>query len=430
MVWFQPFGGSMTHPRISELSNGLRIVQQPMAHARSVSLGIWVGTGTRAEPKEINGVAHFLEHMAFKGTHKRTARAIAEEIEAVGGHLNAYTARENTAYYAKVLADDLPLALDIISDIVQHPTFDPEELERERGVILQEIGQCYDTPDDVVYDHFQETAFPDQPMGRPVLGTIDTVNSMSRDAVRDFMADRYDAGNMVLALTGAIDPDHVEDLAEKAFERVAPARDRAITPASYQGGAYREERDSEQVHLLMGFEGPSYDSAEYYTAGVLSALLGGGMSSRLFQSIREERGLVYSIYSFAWTFADTGLFGVYAGTGEEDVAELVPVLCDEILNVSDTLSDAEIDRAKTQVTASLLMSRESTGGLVDQLGNQMLVHGGPVAEADQVAKIAAVDREQLQGLARRVFATKPTLAALGPLSRLESYDRIADRLKA
>lgn len=420
---------SKSGPRLTTLPNGLRIVQEPMAQARSVSLGIWVGTGTRAEPKEMNGVAHFLEHMAFKGTQRRSARAIAEEIEAVGGHLNAYTARENTAYYAKVLADDLPLALDIIADIVQNPIFDPEELERERGVILQEIGQCFDTPDDIIYDHFQETAFPDQPMGRPVLGTVDTVAPMSRDAVRGFMRERYNADSMVLGVAGAIDPALVDDLAAKTFERMAPAAQHDMASASYKGGEYREDRDSEQVHMLMGFEGPSYGSSDYYTAGVLSALLGGGMSSRLFQSIREKRGLVYSIYAFAWTFADTGLFGVYAGTGQNDVAELVAVLCDEIVGLADSLTDEEILRAKAQITASLLMSRESTGGLVDQLGNQVLVHGAPISEADQLARIESVDRHALAAMARRIFATPPTLAALGPLSQLESYDRIADRLK-
>ncbi|WP_421881603.1 M16 family metallopeptidase [Pacificispira sp.] len=420
----------MSSVRIDTLSNGLRVATDSMPGTRTASVGVWVGTGTRAEPSEINGVAHFLEHMAFKGTKSRSARDIAEEIEAAGGYLNAYTARENTAYYAKVLAEDLPLAVDIVSDILQNPTFDEVELERERGVILQEIGQCHDTPDDLVFDLFQEVAYPDQSMGRPVLGTADSVRRMPRESIRDFMRQRYAGRNMILCAAGGVDHDSVLALAEEKFQTLGAVQDSEVPQAHYQGGEHRLDRDSEQVHLLLGFEGPSFAGTEYYTANVLSALLGGGMSSRLFQSIREERGLVYSIYSFAWTFADTGLFGIYAGTSEDDVSELVPVMADEILGLADTLTDAEIARAVTQVKASLLMSRESSGGRCDQLGNQMLVHGRALDEAEQVAAVERVGKAELQDLARRIFATTPTLSAIGPLSRLESYDRIADRLRA
>lgn len=420
----------MTVARVSTLPNGLRVASDAMAGARTASVGVWVGAGARVEPAQINGVAHFLEHMAFKGTEKRSARQIAEEIEAVGGHLNAYTARENTAFYAKVLADDLPLAVDIISDILQKSTFDPEELERERGVILQEIGQCHDTPDDVIYDHFQETAYPDQAMGRPVLGTGETVGAMDRDAIRGFMSRRYAGENMILGVAGAVDHDRFVDLAGEAFHSLGPAIDTDVPAAKYTGGDFREDRESEQVHLLLGFEGPSFGSADYYAAGVVSALLGGGMSSRLFQSVREERGLVYSIYSFAWTFADTGLFGIYAGTGAEEVEELVPVVADEVLSITETISEEELVRAKAQVRASLLMSRESTGARSDQLGNQMLVHGRPLSEDEQIAALEAVDVASATAVARRIVASTPTVAAIGPLGRLESHDRIADRLRS
>lgn len=420
----------MSTVRIDTLSNGLRVATDVMPGTRTASVGVWVGTGTRAEPREINGVAHFLEHMAFKGTTSRSARQIAEEIEAAGGYLNAYTARENTAFYAKVLAEDMPLAVDIVADILQNPTFDEVELERERGVILQEIGQCHDTPDDLVFDLFQEVAYPDQSMGWPVLGTAETVRRMPRDSIRDFMTRRYAGTNMVLCAAGGVDHDSFVALAEKKFQTLGRAENTDVAPARYLGGERRLMRDSEQVHLLLGFEGPSFDGEDYYTSNVLSALLGGGMSSRLFQSIREERGLVYSIYSFAWTFADTGLFGIYAGTGEDDVRELVPVMTDEILGLAESLTDAEIARAITQVKASLLMSRESSGGRCDQLGNQILVHGRALDEAEQVEAVEKVGKTELQTLARRIFATKPTLSAIGPLSRLESYDRIADRLRA
>lgn len=420
----------MSSVRIDTLSNGLRVATDTMPGTRTASVGVWVGTGARAEPKEINGVAHFLEHMAFKGTRSRSARQIAEEIEAAGGYLNAYTARENTAYYAKVLAEDLPLAVDIVADILQNPTFDEVELERERGVILQEIGQCHDTPDDLVFDLFQEVAYPDQSMGRPVLGTSETVRRMPRDSIRDFMARRYAGENMVLCAAGGVDHDRFLAIAEEKFQALGAVQETEIAQADYQGGEHRLNRDSEQVHLLLGFEGPSFAGDDYYTSNVLSALLGGGMSSRLFQSIREERGLVYSIYSFAWTFADTGLFGIYAGTGEDDVGELVPVMTDEILGLADSLTDVEIARAITQVKASLLMSRESSGGRCDQLGNQVLIHGRALDEAEQVAAVERVGKAELQALARRIFASRPTVSAIGPLSRLESYDRIADRLRA
>lgn len=420
----------MTTARLSTLPNGLRVASDAMTGARTASVGVWVGAGARVEPAPINGVAHFLEHMAFKGTESRGARQIAEEIEAVGGHLNAYTARENTAFYAKVLADDLPLAVDIVSDILQKSVFDPEELERERGVILQEIGQCHDTPDDVIYDHFQETAYPGQAMGRPVLGTTDTVGVMDRDAIRGFMARRYAGENMILSVAGAVDHDQFADLAGEAFQSLGPAIDTDMPEAAYVGGDFREDRDSEQVHLLLGFEGPSFGSSDYYAAGVVSALLGGGMSSRLFQSVREERGLVYSIYSFAWTFADTGLFGIYAGTGADEIEELIPVVADEILSITETISEEELVRAKAQVKASLLMSRESTGARCDQLGNQMLVHGRPLSEEEQIAALEAVDVASATAVARRIVASAPTVAAIGPLARLESHDRIADRLRS
>jgi predicted Zn-dependent peptidase len=416
-------------PQITTLDNGLRIATDPMPGLRTASVGVWVGAGARVEPAEINGVAHFLEHMAFKGTKRRSARHIAEEIEAVGGLLNAYTSRENTAYYAKVMADDLPLALDIIADILQNSTFDPQELERERGVILQEIGECHDTPDDVIYDRFQEVAYPGQAMGRPVLGTVDTVREMPRDAIRDFMAKRYAGENMVLCAAGGLDHELFAQLAAEKFQNLGPAQETDNPRAVYRGGEYREARDSEQVHLLMGFEGPSFEGQDYYTAGVLSALFGGGMSSRLFQSIREERGLVYSIYSFSSTFADSGMFGLYAGTSEKDVAELIPVVADEICSLADTLTEAEISRAIAQSKASLLMSRESTNSRSDQLGNQMLAHGHSISEADQLKALDAVDHGALTAMARQIFASPLSLAAIGPVSQLESYDHIADRLR-
>ncbi|MEQ8442520.1 MAG: pitrilysin family protein [Alphaproteobacteria bacterium] len=415
--------------RIETIGNGLRVATDAMPGVRTASVGIWVGAGTRVEPADINGVAHFLEHMAFKGTKRRSARQIAEEMEAAGGHMNAYTARENTAYFAKVLSEELPLAVDIIADIMTEPSFDPAELERERGVILQEIGQCHDTPDDVVFDYFQECAFPDQGMGRPVLGTAETVRAMSRDAISGFMSSRYGTDSMILCAAGDVDHDRIMDLAADRLGDVAGADAGMPEPAHYEGGDIRIDRDCEQVHLLLGFNAPSFREADHYAVAVLSSLLGGGMSSRLFQSVREERGLVYSIYSFVWPFSDTGLFGIYAGTGEQDVVELIPVVAEELLGVTETIGAEEIARAKTQIKSGLLMGREGTGGRCDQLGSQMLAFGRSLSESEQIAAVDAVSEADLKRVAAGLLSGRPTVAALGPVRHLESYDKISDRLR-
>src|SRR6266550_102270 len=284
--------------RLSTLPSGLRVATDRIETVDTVSLGIWVDVGTRHEPPEINGVAHFLEHMAFKGTNRRSARGIAEEIEAVGGHLNAYTSRESTAYYARVLKEDVPLALDILADILQNSTFDPEELERERTVILQEIGQANDTPDDIIFDNFQERAFPEQPMGRPVLGRPEIIRQLSREAVMGYLREHYGAARMILSAAGNLDHDRFVDLAATLLSGMTAERAIATEPARYVGGDHREARDLEQLHLVLGFPGLPLGDPDYYAATVLSTAFGGGMSSRLFQEVREKRGLVYSIHSF------------------------------------------------------------------------------------------------------------------------------------
>ncbi|HXA72502.1 MAG TPA: pitrilysin family protein, partial [Stellaceae bacterium] len=302
--------------RVSRLANGMRVVTDSMDTVETASIGVWVGVGTRHEPAEINGVAHMLEHMAFKGTERRSSLAIAKEIEAVGGHVNAYTSREQTAYYAKVLAGDVPLALDILSDILQHSVFDAAELERERQVILQEIGQAEDTPDDIVFDYFQECAFPDQGMGRPVLGRAEIIRRLDRGTIADYMHRHYGAAGMVLAAAGKLDHDQVVSLAERLFTALPEVAVARAEAPRYKGGDLRKVRDLEQVHVVLGFPGLAFNDPDYHALSVLSAALGGGMSSRLFQEIREKRGLVYSIYSFIHAYSDSGLFGIYAGTGE------------------------------------------------------------------------------------------------------------------
>jgi len=416
--------------RLTRLPNGLTIVSEHMPRVETVSFGAYVAAGTRHESAAENGVSHFLEHMAFKGTEKRDALAIAREIENVGGHLNAYTSRENTAYYCKVLKEDVGLAADIIGDILTHSTFIPEELERERGVILQEIGQANDTPDDIIFDHFQTTAYPGQPLGRPTLGTEDVIKAMQRSTLTDYMRHHYGPERMVVAAAGAVDHDRMLDLVQTHFAdlpQVAPPPPEA---ARYAGGEFREDDDLEQVHIVLGFPAAGYKDRLYYPSLLLSTLLGGGMSSRLFQEIREKRGLVYSIYSFAHPFQDGGLFAVYAGTGEKEAEELVPVTVEELRKVQTDVTQDELDRAKAQFRASLLMSMESTGSRTEQLARQIQVHGRIIPVEETKARIAAVTIEQVQEAARAAFRAPPTLAALGPAAKVPGLAEIAGRLAA
>jgi predicted Zn-dependent peptidase len=416
--------------QLSTLANGLRVATDRADTVETVSLGIWVDVGTRHETADINGVAHFLEHMAFKGTERRSALAIAEEIEAVGGHLNAYTSRESTAYYAKVLKEDVSLALDILSDILQHSTFEPEEIERERAVILQEIGQANDTPDDIIFDHFQERAYPDQAMGRPVLGRPEIIRRIGRETVLAYLHDHYGARHMVLSAAGNLDHEAVVAHAEKLLGKL-PAECSATTePARYTGGDWREERDLEQLHLVLGFPGPVLADPDYYAATVLSTAFGGGMSSRLFQEIREKRGLVYAIHSFVHGYRDSGLFGIYAGTGEIEVSELVPALCEEVIRLEDGLNPVELNRAKTQMKAGLLMSLESNSARCEQLAQHLLIHGTPFDPPEIVGRIEAVDDAAIRRVVARWRSAPPTLAALGPLTRLDEFERVRERLAA
>lgn len=416
--------------QITTLDNGLRVVTDAMPSVESVSTGVWVHAGTRYEQPEVNGVAHLLEHMMFKGTPRRNAREIAEAIEAVGGHINAFTAREVTAYYAKVLKADTGLALEVIGDIVQHSLFDDTELGRERNVVLQEIGQAHDTPDDIVFDNFQEIAFPDQPLGRPVLGRPDIIRTMSRDKVDGFHKAHYNAGSMVVAAAGNVEHERVVEMAAAQFGGLASEPARPIDSAAYAGGEHRESRDLEQVHFVLGFRGAPVGTPDFYTLSVLSNLFGGSMSSRLFQEIRERRGLVYSIDTFTPSFSDDGLFGIYAGTGPELLDEFVPALCGEIVSLADTVSEEELSRARAQLKSSLLMAMESTSARCERIAQQILLYGRVVPTDELVERVEAVDTAAVSRAARRVFAETPSLAVIGPVDGLESYDAIRRRLAA
>jgi predicted Zn-dependent peptidase len=416
--------------RVTRLSSGLTVVTETMDRVETVSFGAYVATGTRNETEAENGASHFLEHMAFKGTARRTAAEIAEAIENVGGNINAYTAREQTAYYVKLLKEDLALGADIIGDILTHSTFAPEELERERGVILQEIGQANDTPDDIIFDRFQETAYPGQPMGRPVLGTEAGIRSMARGQLTGYMHRHYAAGNVVVAAAGALQHETVVELARKHFADLPTDMPGRFVPGAYAGGEFRESRELDQVHIVLGFPSVSFADPDYYPALLLSTLLGGGMSSRLFQEIREKRGLVYSIYSFAAPFIDGGVFGIYAGTGEQEAEELMPVTLAELRKVQKDVAQEELNRARAQVKAGLLMSLESTGSRCEQVARQMQVFGRVIPTEETVAKLNAVTLDDIRRTALRIFGGKPTLATLGPADRVPALPAITDRLAA
>ena len=413
---------------ITTLKNGLRIVTNEMASVETTSAGIWIDAGARFEAPTMGGVSHVLEHMTFKGTKRRTAQSLAEEIENVGGHINAYTSRENTAYYAKTLKEDVGLAIDIVSDLVINATLDKDEFERERGVILQEISQANDTPDDVVFDLFQLAAYPDQPLGRPVLGYHECISAMDRSTMQGYMADHYRSGAMVMAAAGKLKHDEIVDMAETHFASAPTGKGPEHPPASYSGGELRESRDIEQIHIVLGFEGFDYCDDDYYAAGILSGLFGGGMSSRLFQEVREKRGLVYSVYSFFSAYADSGLFGVYAGTGEKEIEELIPVITDELSKLNGPINSEEIIRSKAQIKSSMLMGLESTSSRAEQLARQVSVFGRHIPIEEAISKIEAVDEDAIQRVAKRFLASPLTLSAVGPIKKLESFDKIKSRL--
>jgi predicted Zn-dependent peptidase len=415
---------------VSRLSNGLAVATETLPGIETVALGVWVKSGARNERDDEHGIAHLLEHMAFKGTGSRSAFQIASEIENVGGEINAATSVETTSFYARVLADDVPLAIDILADILQDSSFDPDELEREQHVILQEIGAAHDTPDDIIFDRFSETAFLDQTIGRSILGTPESVKSFTPAQLRAFMNRQYGADEMVFVAAGAVDHDAVVREVEKRLGRFrAKAQGLQPTAATYVGGDIREVRDLMDAQIVLGFEGRAYHVRDFYASQVLSMILGGGMSSRLFQEVRERRGLCYSVYAFHWGFSDTGVFGVHAATGESDIAELVPVIAQELQRAGERIEQEELDRARAQYRAGLIMSGESAASRASQIARQILLFGRPIPKEELMERLAALTTTRLTDLSARLFTTKPTIAGIGPVGSLASFDAIQGMLQ-
>lgn len=417
--------------RLDRLSNGFCVVTERMPSLQSASIGVWVMAGGRDERPEQNGIAHFLEHMAFKGTARRSALEIAEAIEDVGGYLNAYTSREATAYYARVLEQDVPLALDVLADIVLNPVFDQSEIEVERGVILQEIGQALDTPDDVIFDWLQEQAYPEQPLGRTILGPSERVRGFGRADLEGFVTEHYGPGQMVLAAAGAVDHDALMREAEKLFGHLAPRPSAEPEIARFGGGEFRKVKKLEQAHIALAFEGPTYRDTAIYAAQVYANALGGGMSSRLFQEIREKRGLCYTIFSQAGAYADTGLMTIYAGTSGDQVGDLMRLTVDEMKRAADDMNAAEVARAQVQMKAGMLMGLESPSSRCERLARMVMIWGRVPALDEVVAKIDGVDRAGVAEYAARLCASGvPSLALYGPVADAPEVGVLADRLAA
>jgi predicted Zn-dependent peptidase len=414
--------------RQTTLDSGLTVVSQPMDHLESAALGVWVGAGARSEDEDEHGLSHLLEHMAFKGTHTRTAAEIVEEIEAVGGEVNAATSVETTSYYARVLKDDVGLGLDILGDILRNSVFDAAELEREKHVILQEIGAARDAPDDRVFDLFSEAAYPDQAIGRSILGTPDTINSVAPDKLQNYLTTHYRGPSTIVSAAGAIDHEALVRQTESLFGDLSADAGPVPGAAHYVGGEAREPRDLMETQIVLGFKGRSYTSKDFYTAQLLANTLGGGMSSRLFQEIREKRGLCYSIYAFNWSFADSGVFGIHAATGPKDVAELMPVLLTELEHAGANIGETELERSKAQLRAGLLMSLESPASRAGQLARQIQLFGRVIPAAELISLVEAITVADTTALAADIFTSgTPTIAAVGQLDDVPRCSDIASR---
>lgn len=417
-------------PEITILDSGFRIVTNTMPQVESASLGVWINVGARYEIQATQGLSHFLEHMVFKGTKHRDAAAIARAIEDVGGHLNAFTSREYTAFYVKILKEDLALGAELLGDLMQNPTFAAKELKREQEVIIQEIGQTRDTPDELIFDSLQATAFPQQPLGHSILGTEDSVSSFTAEVLKDYMAQHYTAPTMVLVGCGNLKHSELVSLGEEHFSNLKRKDIRKFCEARYEGGMHYEARPLEQLHLSFGFESCSYYDVDYYAFQVLASILGGGMSSRLFQEIREKRGYAYSVYAFNASLKDTGLFNIYIGTGPQFIKELLPVVAREIQSFLGKIPHDEIVRAKAQLKSALCMSLESTSARMEQMGHQLLMFDRPLSLLEQVEKLEMVNEVSLNRVARRLLNSPLSCAGIGVKEALPNYEEIARHFSA
>ncbi|WP_411820154.1 pitrilysin family protein [Hyphococcus formosus] len=401
--------------RVHTLSNGIRVVADPMLGLQTAALGVWVRAGSIDELDHEHGVAHLLEHMAFKGTKRRSALELAEAIESVGGYLNAATSHQRTGYYARVMKDDLELGADILSDILRAPLFDENELTKEREVVVQEIGEAIDTPDDIVFELLTQSAWDTHPLGRSILGTPDTVRAQTAQTLRGFMDRCYRPQDMIIAAAGAIDEDNLFALAEKCFgDFASKGEGTARQKAAFRGGTRHDARDIEQTHLALAFPGVSSRDDDFFATRLFADVLGGGMSSRLFQKIREERGLAYSVYSFADGFDQCGLLGAYVNAEEKHIVEAAEIIRREMEAACQKLDDNEVSRARALLRSSLMMGLESPAARIESASGQLLVYGALMSPEEILAKIDAVSLDDLKRCGERALSGKVAVSIVGP----------------
>jgi predicted Zn-dependent peptidase len=414
---------------INKSKQDLRIAVDKMDSVETVSIGVFVDTGSRNEDKKNNGISHFLEHMAFKGTKTRSAKQIAEQFESIGGRINAYTSRERTVYYVKILRKYSEFAVEFLADILQNSVFDINEVEKERGVILQELAMTNDTPDDIIFDYLQETAYPNQSIGRPIIGSASNIKKFTNNDFFDYIGQQYNYSNIVITASGAINIDELTNYSDKYFNQLGANKIKDPQAAIYQGGEFRKNKKLEQNNLLIGFSGLSYHHQDYYKIQVLAMILGGGMSSRLFQEVRENLGLAYSIYAFNYCHNDSGLFAIYSATSPDKTNQLVEAIIKEIKIICEKITDAEITKVINQFEASILMSKESTSSRMQKLGGDILCYNRYIDSNEIIDKIKNISKKELIELANNIFfGSKPTVAMIGNKSSLMEYSQIVSKL--
>ena len=416
--------------RKTQLENGLVILSEQMAHVRSVSFGVFLRTGSRHEAPEKNGISHFIEHALFKGTRRRSAAEIAAESDALGGHLDAFTAREMVGFYTKVLDEHLPRAFELIADLVTSPAFDPAEIEKERNVILEEIKMVEDTPDDLVFEIFSENFYPDHPLGRPILGTPQTLASFKRGRVQDYYDSVYRPDNLVIAAAGNFRHELLLELVNDYFGNLRP-RGVALASTAPSPAAHitlRHKAELEQAHLVIGAPCPSLLSEDRYVAHIMSSVLGGGMSSRLFQSIREDRGLVYTVFSATNPFKDSGYLTIYAGTSTEQLRETIDAALVELRRIKEEpVDEAELQRNKDQLKASLMLNLESTSSRMSALAQQEMIFGRFISPDEIIERVNVVTAEDVRRIACDIF--KPEALAVTVLGDLDGFTVEREQLK-
>lgn len=413
------------------MDNNANVLTEKVAHVRSVSIGFFVDIGSRYETSDINGASHFIEHLMFKGTGRRTPKDIAEELDAVGGQLNAFTTKEYTCYYARVLDEHFDLAVDLLGDMLFESKFDPADIDRERNVIIEEIKMYEDTPDELVHDIFAGSIWRGHSLGQPIIGTADVINSLSRDSLYDYYKTHYNPGRMIVAVAGNINHDVVIDRLRPVFEKreVKESPRQVNTPATKRQITCRN-KDTEQVHLIVGAPGLKLDHEKIYVMQIINTILGGGLSSRLFQEIREQRGLVYSVYSYHSSYHDTGLFGVYAGLSKQNVDEVLALIFKQVRDIQvNGVKEEELHRAREQLKGNLYLSLENVNTRMSRLGKSQMYLGRVVAPEEIINKVNKVTISDIQELAKEVLDPQGfSLASIGPWDDCGSLERTISNL--